>query len=180
MKELRCPQCGSTRIVTERRPDGYHKCVDCRWSWTNGAIAVAGVNGFSFGPTTEKSSAVDKLKSLRETLQREAPNALADLSMTDDEYSGVEEWARCCPACGQRNDCEHKLLGWALVKIELLNEHLTQLETKANIRINRLQDALEEIVQRYEGVSHECDCDFEDVDYVCDYHLAKRALEAKP
>jgi hypothetical protein len=70
----------------------------------------------------------DKLKALRETLQREAPNALADLSMSDDEYSGVEEWARCCPACGERGDCEHKLLGRALVKIELQKERIAELE----------------------------------------------------
>jgi uncharacterized protein (UPF0212 family) len=71
----------------------------------------------------------DKLKALRETLQRETPNALADLSMSDDEYSGVEEWARCCPACGERDDCEHKLLGRALVKIELQKERIAELES---------------------------------------------------
>ncbi len=75
----------------------------------------------------------DKLKALRETLQREAPNALADLSMSDDEYSGVEEWARCCPACGERDDCEHKLLGRALVKIERLHHGFIRIihEVKA-------------------------------------------------
>jgi hypothetical protein len=29
MKKLRCHQCGSTQIATERRPDGYLRCLNC-------------------------------------------------------------------------------------------------------------------------------------------------------
>lgn len=75
----------------------------------------------------------DKLKALRETLQREAPSALAELE---------------------------------------------EFRTNAIARIHRLSDALEEIVQRWEGCD-DCDCDPDDGD-VCDFHIAKRALEEKP
>lgn len=30
-----CPECGSDRIMTERRPDGYHICRNCCFYWRN-------------------------------------------------------------------------------------------------------------------------------------------------
>ena len=29
----KCPECGSPNIQTERRPDGFHHCIDCRHTW---------------------------------------------------------------------------------------------------------------------------------------------------
>lgn len=37
MSNLVCPVCGSSNIQTERRPDGFHHCMDCRYSWEIGA-----------------------------------------------------------------------------------------------------------------------------------------------
>lgn len=120
----------------------------------------------------------DKLKALREKLQREVPSALADLSMTDDEYSGVEEWARCCPACGQRNDCEHKLLGRALVKIELLNEVVKDSTDLHNVakqqafQLRQLKGILEEMFKICP-----CMCNTA-IDYDCPKCEARRMLKA--
>ena len=36
MSNLVCSKCGSTRIMTERRPDGFHHCMYCRHSWKIG------------------------------------------------------------------------------------------------------------------------------------------------
>ena len=32
-----CPKCGNPNIQTERRPDGFHHCIDCRHTWKIGA-----------------------------------------------------------------------------------------------------------------------------------------------
>lgn len=37
MSNLVCPVCGSSNIQTERRPDGFHHCMECRYSWAIGA-----------------------------------------------------------------------------------------------------------------------------------------------
>jgi ssDNA-binding Zn-finger/Zn-ribbon topoisomerase 1 len=37
MSNLVCPVCGSSNIQTERRPDGFHHCTECRYSWAIGA-----------------------------------------------------------------------------------------------------------------------------------------------
>lgn len=37
MSNLVCPVCGSSNIQTERRPDGFHQCMECRYSWAIGA-----------------------------------------------------------------------------------------------------------------------------------------------
>ena len=37
MSNLTCPECGSSNISTERRPDGFHHCIDCRHHWKIGA-----------------------------------------------------------------------------------------------------------------------------------------------
>ena len=36
MSNLVCPGCRSTNIMTERRPNGYHICIDCHNFWSNG------------------------------------------------------------------------------------------------------------------------------------------------
>ena len=28
-----CPKCGNPNIQTERSPDGFHRCMDCLYSW---------------------------------------------------------------------------------------------------------------------------------------------------
>lgn len=33
----KCPYCGSDNIQTERRLDGFHHCIDCRYSWKIGS-----------------------------------------------------------------------------------------------------------------------------------------------
>lgn len=33
--ELKCPQCGSDKIMTERRLNGYHICTMCNHEWPN-------------------------------------------------------------------------------------------------------------------------------------------------
>lgn len=30
---VKCPYCGSDNILTERRLDGFHHCIDCHYSW---------------------------------------------------------------------------------------------------------------------------------------------------
>ena len=35
-KELKCPKCGSNNILTERRPDGFHCCLECQHRWKIG------------------------------------------------------------------------------------------------------------------------------------------------
>lgn len=37
MSNLECPVCGSSNIQTEKRPDGFHHCMNCRYSWEIGA-----------------------------------------------------------------------------------------------------------------------------------------------
>ena len=37
MNNLECPVCGSSNIQTEKRPNGFHHCMDCRYSWEIGA-----------------------------------------------------------------------------------------------------------------------------------------------
>ena len=37
MNNLECPVCGSSNIQTEKRPDGFHHCMNCRYSWEIGA-----------------------------------------------------------------------------------------------------------------------------------------------
>ena len=37
MSNLICQECGSSNIQTERRPDGFHHCIDCRHRWKIGA-----------------------------------------------------------------------------------------------------------------------------------------------
>ena len=37
MNNLECPVCGSSNIQTEKRPDGFHHCMNCRYSWGIGA-----------------------------------------------------------------------------------------------------------------------------------------------
>ena len=34
---VKCPYCGSDKIQTERRLDGFHRCVDCQYSWKLGS-----------------------------------------------------------------------------------------------------------------------------------------------
>ena len=36
MSNLVCPECGSTNIMTERRVNGYHVCLECHNFWSNG------------------------------------------------------------------------------------------------------------------------------------------------
>ena len=31
-----CPKCGNPNIQTERRPDGFHRCMNCLYSWKHG------------------------------------------------------------------------------------------------------------------------------------------------
>lgn len=38
MSNLVCPVCGSSNIQTERRPDGFRHCIDCRYSWAIGGL----------------------------------------------------------------------------------------------------------------------------------------------
>lgn len=33
---MMCPVCGSKNILTERRPDGFHACLDCLHHWKIG------------------------------------------------------------------------------------------------------------------------------------------------
>ena len=37
MSEIKCPECGSKNILTERRPDGFHACLECLHRWKIGA-----------------------------------------------------------------------------------------------------------------------------------------------
>jgi len=34
-KALKCPNCGSENVSTERRPNGYHHCKKCGRKWKN-------------------------------------------------------------------------------------------------------------------------------------------------
>ena len=68
-----------------------------------------------------------------------------------------------------------------LILVGEQTERIAELEefrTKANARMHRLSDALEEIVQRCEGSSwtYLHDVDNEDA---APYHIAKKALEVK-
>lgn len=60
MKELTCPQCGSTQIATERRPDGYHKCVDCHWSWKNESPLTEHSSGTTIPIESRKDTSQDE------------------------------------------------------------------------------------------------------------------------
>lgn len=31
MSKVACPKCGSTNLLTERRPNGNSECLDCKW-----------------------------------------------------------------------------------------------------------------------------------------------------
>lgn len=33
---MRCPKCGSGNILTERRLDGFHACLECLYRWKIG------------------------------------------------------------------------------------------------------------------------------------------------
>lgn len=35
-EQIKCPKCGSSNIQTERRPDGFHHCMDCQHRWKMG------------------------------------------------------------------------------------------------------------------------------------------------
>ena len=37
MSEIKCPKCGDKNILTERRPDGFHACLECLYRWKIGA-----------------------------------------------------------------------------------------------------------------------------------------------
>ena len=33
MSKIKCPECGSDNILTERRLDGFHACLECLHRW---------------------------------------------------------------------------------------------------------------------------------------------------
>ena len=36
MSKIKCPECGSENILTERRLDGFHACLECLHRWKIG------------------------------------------------------------------------------------------------------------------------------------------------
>lgn len=72
MSNLVCPVCGSSNIQTERRPDGFHHCMECRYSWAIGA-------------SQQKQTVFDKITESVETLAKEF---VAEFSI----YGGRSYW----------------------------------------------------------------------------------------
>ena len=87
MSELKCPKCGSDNIATERRPDGYHSCLECHYQWRN--------------DVTHRTTNRDKLQSMsnKELAEfqalRESPCPPPYTSSMDCPYDGNLKCVQC-------------------------------------------------------------------------------------
>jgi hypothetical protein len=93
MSKIKCPACGSENILTERRLDGFHDCLECLYRW-------------KIGESQPKQSVFDHITAFPEALAEDLVYEIGVMWMstliTDTTFDTYEEAiaAGCTPCRG--------------------------------------------------------------------------------